>query len=81
LSWESHDLLAEILRRAAGLDLAKRKIAGLVLVSRDWCWEEFGQLLADDPEGAAWVRSVLVPLGTEKSPVPKELLEPVEAAK
>jgi hypothetical protein len=41
LSWTSHDLIAEVLRRAAGDDVAKRMIAGLILVSRDWCWEQF----------------------------------------
>lgn len=41
LEWTSHDLLAEILLRAAGKDLAKRQLAGLVLVSRDWCWSTF----------------------------------------
>jgi hypothetical protein len=47
LNWQSHDLIAEILRRAAGDDAEKRKIAGLILVSRDWCWEEF--LSLNDP--------------------------------
>jgi len=41
LSWKSHDLLAEILRRAAGDDVAKLKIAGLVMLCRDKCWKEF----------------------------------------
>ena len=47
LNWQSHNLLAEILRRAAGDDVAKRKIAGLILVSFDWCWEKF--LSIDEP--------------------------------
>jgi hypothetical protein len=41
LNWQSHDLLSEILRRAAGRDISKRQIAGLILVSRDMCWSNF----------------------------------------
>ena len=41
LSWDSHDILSEILLRASGEDVEKRKIAGLVLISRDWCWKDF----------------------------------------
>ena len=37
INWESHDLVAEILRRAAGNDIEKLKIAGLLLVCRGWC--------------------------------------------
>ena len=48
LNWNSHDLLAEVLRQAAGDDVSKRKMAGLVLVSRDWCWDRF-LALADEP--------------------------------
>ena len=41
LSWISHDLTAELLFRAAGDNVELRKIAGLILVSRDWCWDDF----------------------------------------
>ena len=41
VSWQSHDMIAEILRRAAGANPARRMLAGLVLISRDWCWDEF----------------------------------------
>ena len=41
INWQSHDLIAELLSRAAGDDIEKRKIAGLILVSRDWCWDKF----------------------------------------
>lgn len=47
LNWQSHDLMAEILRQAAGDDIDKIKIAGLVLLCRDKCWDEF--LMIDDP--------------------------------
>ena len=44
LNWSSHILIAEILRQAAGDDVEKRKVAGLVLISRDWCWKQFLKL-------------------------------------
>jgi len=56
LNWRSHALVGEILRRHAGKDPAKRKIAGLVLVSTDWCWQKF--LAIDDPL-RDWAISVL----------------------
>ena len=47
IPWQSHDLISELLVRAAEGDIEKRKIAGLILVSRDWCWRDF--LALDDP--------------------------------
>ena len=47
MNWQSRDILGEILRRAAGLDIGKRKVAGLVLISRDWCWSRFATLESD----------------------------------
>ena len=41
LNWQSHALIAEILFRKAGDDIARRMVAGLVLISRDWCWNQF----------------------------------------
>ena len=41
LNWMSHNLIAEILRQAAGDSVRRRMIAGLVTVSTDWCWEDF----------------------------------------
>jgi hypothetical protein len=48
MAWDSHDLLAELLQRAAGSNLARRQSAGLLLVSRDWCWSDF--LALEHPE-------------------------------
>ena len=62
LNWQSHDLIAEILRCAADSDFEKRKIAGLVLISRDWCWNDFLRLHNEPLFSwaidtlAAWVR-------------------------
>ena len=56
LNWTSHDLIAEIILRSAGDDIEKRKIAGLILISRDWCWKQF--LAVNDPL-TAWALGVL----------------------
>ena len=63
LAYQSHDLLAEILRRAVGDDTEKLKIAGCILVCRSKCWDAFAKLAAVDPLGdwaldelATWVQ-------------------------
>jgi len=58
IQWQSHSIIAEILRRAAGDDVRQRQIAGLVLISRDWCWQRF--LAADiDPDLRTWALAEL----------------------
>jgi uncharacterized protein YjbI with pentapeptide repeats len=64
LNWQSHDLIAELLFRSAGQDIDKRKVAGLVLISKDWCWDKF--LAANDPL-ADWAKTELRKYQTEKS--------------
>ena len=44
VNWRSHELVAEILRRHAGDDMDKRMLAGLILISKDWCWSQFAQI-------------------------------------
>lgn len=56
MNWQSHDLIAEILRRSSGNDIQKRMVAGLILVSRDWCWDQF---LAIEHEQREWALGVL----------------------
>ena len=63
LNFQSHDLLAEILRRAAGDNTEKLKIAGYILICRDKCWKDFAELADHDPLGnwaldelAQWVQ-------------------------
>ena len=41
ISFSSHDLVSEILKRAAGEDISHLKLAGFILLKRDWCWKEF----------------------------------------
>ena len=38
LNWNSHTLIAELLRQWAGEDVQRRMLAGLVAVSTDWGW-------------------------------------------
>ena len=56
IDWNSHWLLGELLHRAARDDIAKRKIAGLVTISTDWCWEKF---LAINEPLRGWALGVL----------------------
>jgi uncharacterized protein YjbI with pentapeptide repeats len=40
LNWQSHDLIAEILRRSAD-SIDREMVAGFVLISRNRCWSQF----------------------------------------
>ena len=44
LNWQSHQLLSQILFDNAGADVQKRQFAGLIRISRDWCWDDFVKL-------------------------------------
>jgi len=41
VNWMDHQLISEILFRAAGKNIKKRMVAGLVRISPDWCWNAF----------------------------------------
>ena len=41
INWNSHALISRILLNAAGNHIGHRKIAGLILVSPDWCWSKW----------------------------------------
>ena len=47
VNWQSHAIISEILRRAAADDVQKRMVAGLILVSPDWCWDKFLSIQSD----------------------------------
>lgn len=55
-NWQAHDLVAAILFNAAGQDVEKRKVAGTVALSVDWCWTQF--LRVSDPL-TGWALGVL----------------------
>jgi hypothetical protein len=44
INWNSHVCVAEILKRAAEDNVQKRQLAGLILISTDWCWSDFLKL-------------------------------------
>ena len=44
INWQSHDLIAEILRQAAGSNISRRGVAGIILLSPELCWKDFLQL-------------------------------------
>ncbi len=68
MNWSSHDLIAELLfREADSEDVEKLKIAGLVFLQRDWCWNHFRDL--KDPL-QRWAFRVLKKYSTEASPFP-----------
>jgi hypothetical protein len=56
MDWTSHDLVSFLLMLDAGKDIEKRKVAGLILVSRDWCWDDF--IPMNDPL-SGWVLETL----------------------
>jgi uncharacterized protein YjbI with pentapeptide repeats len=75
-NFQSHTLIAEVLRRAAGEDVEKRKVAGLILVSPDWCWDQFTANCSGDPL-FGWALEVLRGYITEDDGHPAMLDKPV----
>lgn len=59
--WSSHDLIAALLMAEARQSIAKRKLAGLLLVSRDWCWGQVDQYLTQygDRDSTRWALTTL----------------------
>lgn len=41
MNWSSHNLIAHLLLWWAQQDPNKRMLAGLILISTDWCWKSF----------------------------------------
>ncbi len=70
LNWQSHELIAEILRQAA-TTTNHRCIAGLILVSPDWCWDRFSEELSTTQKN--WARSILNKFANDDNPPPKEM--------
>jgi len=75
IAWQSHDLIAELLKRSAGDDIAKLKVAGLVLVCREKCWSDFLKLR--DPL-AGWALGVLREWVQDGDDAPDELRKETE---
>ena len=77
LSWHSHDLLSEVLKRSSGDDIAKLKIAGLLLVCHGKCWPDF--LALDDPL-TDWALDTLAEWVQDGDGAPPEVAERVKKA-
>lgn len=58
LNWTSHELLSELLRQSAGNNVKRLMVAGLPLVTREWCWKEYLKVEID-PEIKKWVKETL----------------------
>jgi hypothetical protein len=80
IAWQSHDLLAEILKCAAGDDIAKLKVAGLILIQREWCWREFLAMRDREPL-AGWALDVLAEWVQDGDEAPNVLREIADAKK
>ena len=57
----SHEFIAEVLRQHIEDNLERRAVAGLVLVSRDWCWKQFGEIAREQwsAETRTWIVDTL----------------------
>lgn len=53
VSWQSHQLISEILYRAAGDDLQKQAFAGFVRIKTGWCWD-WDQFLSMENNLKGW---------------------------
>ena len=76
LNWQSHDLLAEILRQHAGQNMLLRQVAGLVLISPDWCWHDFLRLNHPQME---WALNVLAEYAHPEDDLPDPIRERLTA--
>ena len=70
---------ANLLRRAAGDDIAKLKVAGLLLVCREKCWSEFAGMAKRDPLGD-WALDSLAEWAAEGDGAPEIVRSRVKVA-
>jgi hypothetical protein len=70
VDWNSNDLVAELIFRAAGKDRAKRKMARLFLENRNLFWDRF---LSMGLPLTSWVLEVLAPYVRDGDNAPKIL--------
>ena len=77
VNWTSHDLLAEILRRAAERDnddYEKLMVAGLPLVTRSKCWDYYCALPLND-DVKEWAMNELAKWVKDGDDAPEEIRE------
>jgi len=68
LNWNSHQLLSELLHRAAGGDFIKISFAGAVRIHTEWCWERWQEETPADTWD--WMLSVFSGYVTEGDTAP-----------
>ena len=73
INWQSHPLIAELLRQAAGNDPSRRAWAGLIAMSPDWCWPQWAALAVEYPDLGGWARGVLLGCVQDGDGAPAEL--------
>ena len=78
MNWSSHALIADILLRAAGSNVARRSLAGLILISTDWCWTKWLKL--KHPE-RGWALRTLAPWLHAEDVVDDEVREALTKAR
>src|SRR5579863_10460687 len=69
INWNSHDLLAEILRQNAVND-KQRMLAGFIIMSRNLCWKELFSTKAAILSEKKWVIEVFKKYETEGNRIP-----------
>lgn len=58
LNFNSREIIASILMAAASQHFRHRMLAGLILISRDWCWKTFNYFITD-PDDRDWITATL----------------------
>ncbi len=64
-NWQSHELIAQVLFQKSGDNIERRKIAGLILISKDWCWDQLFKI--ESPE-RSWAIELLKSQNPEGMP-------------
>src|SRR5262245_61547168 len=59
IDWNDHSQVAMLLREAAGVDVDRRMVAGLILVSPDWCYGTWYRYIQERPALGRWALAVL----------------------
>jgi hypothetical protein len=67
LSWSSHWLLTDLLRKQA-VTAEQQRAVGHIALKNDWCWPQFLSHYHDDKDLKAWARGVLRPYSYVSAP-------------
>ena len=78
LAWQNHWLLGYVLLLESGQSIARRKIAGLIAMSSDWCWDTF---LAIEDDEREWALTVLADYLVDGDNAPQALRDWADARK